>query len=197
MGVKLNSADFQRGGFTEEESLDVVSAITEASLDLLEISGGNYESPAMSGRRMKDSTRKREAYFLEYAEKVRALAPIPLAVTGGFRTAAGMTQAVQSGATDLIGLARPLAIEPDLASRILAGEDFVSKVRRLKVGIKAIDARAMLEVTWYAQQLGRMAAGKPPKPDRGELTSVLITLGTLGTRAFGQQRPKPRDTTSV
>lgn len=192
VGLKLNSADFQRGGFTEDESLDVVRAVAEAGLDLLEISGGNYESPVMAGRKVKESTRQREAYFLEYGERVREIVSIPLVVTGGFRTSAGMTAAVQSGATDMVGLARPLAVEPDLVARVLAGDDVVSKVRPLRVGITFIDSRAMLEVTWYAQQLARMAAGKAPKPDRGELTSLLVTLFTVGFRAFGQRRPKPR-----
>lgn len=49
VAVKLNSADFQRGGFSEDDSRDVVAALAGEGLDLIEISGGNYESPAMSG----------------------------------------------------------------------------------------------------------------------------------------------------
>ena len=194
VGLKLNSADFQRGGFSEEESLGVVSAVCEAGLDLLEISGGSYEAPAMTGQRVpvKESTRQREAYFLEYAEKVREVSKVPLVVTGGFRTSAAMIDAVQSGATDLVGLARPLTIEPDLPARVLAGEALTSKVRPLRSGFKAVDSRAMLEVTWYEQQMARMAKGKAPKPDRGPLVSVLLTLLTVGFRAFSQRRPGPR-----
>ncbi|MEC8427816.1 MAG: NADH:flavin oxidoreductase/NADH oxidase family protein, partial [Pseudomonadota bacterium] len=74
VGVKLNSADFMRGGFTEAESMTVVQSLAEAGIDLIEISGGSYEAPAMAdGVQQKNSTIKREAYFLEYAEKVRAL----------------------------------------------------------------------------------------------------------------------------
>ena len=32
-----------KGGFTEEESLDVVRALSEAGIDMIEISGGTYE----------------------------------------------------------------------------------------------------------------------------------------------------------
>jgi len=70
IGIKLNSADFQRGGFTEEESLDTIRALGDAGIDLVEISGGTYEAPAMTG--MRASTRAREAYFMEFAEKARA-----------------------------------------------------------------------------------------------------------------------------
>ncbi|MEO0341432.1 MAG: NADH:flavin oxidoreductase, partial [Bacteroidota bacterium] len=43
ISVKLNSADFQKGGFTQEESLEVVQMLDELEIDLLEISGGTYE----------------------------------------------------------------------------------------------------------------------------------------------------------
>jgi 2,4-dienoyl-CoA reductase-like NADH-dependent reductase (Old Yellow Enzyme family) len=49
ISIKLNSADFQRGGFTEEESLDLIRVLAEAGMDLIEISGGTYEAPVMTG----------------------------------------------------------------------------------------------------------------------------------------------------
>jgi len=71
IGIKLNSADFLRGGFSEEESMDVVDQIAAEGIDLIEISGGTYESPAMVGHRVKESTRKREAYFLVESNEVK------------------------------------------------------------------------------------------------------------------------------
>ena len=68
IGVKLNSADFQRGGFSEEESMQVIQTLQADGLDLVEVSGGNYENPSMVGANVKESTLQREAYFLEYAE---------------------------------------------------------------------------------------------------------------------------------
>lgn len=91
VGIKLNSADFQRGGFTEEESKDVVAQLAASEVDLIEISGGSYESPAMMGAGKSRNTLDREAYFLEYAQMVRSVAGnVPLAVTGGFRTREAM-----------------------------------------------------------------------------------------------------------
>lgn len=188
IGLKLNSADFQKGGFDEEDSIAVVQAVAEAGIDLVEVSGGSYEAPAMTGHKQRESTVKREAYFLEYAAKVRARVDVALVVTGGFRSVAGMSDALASGATDLVGLARPLAVEPDLVARVLAGEDFHSRVRPLRTGISAVDRRAMLEVTWYGQQLRRMADGKPPLPDRGEWASLLQTLWDTGLQGFRRQR---------
>lgn len=184
VGIKLNSADFQRGGFTEEESLSVIEVLSAEGIDLVEISGGNYENPAMAkgDGQVKASTRAREAYFLEFAEKVRARVSVPLMVTGGFRTSEGMAEAIESGATDLVGLARPLAVEPDLPKRVLAGESITSAVRPIRTGIRLVDNMALMEVSWYTRQLGRMGKGKAPrKHDRG-LLSLMEVLGVMTTR---------------
>jgi 2,4-dienoyl-CoA reductase-like NADH-dependent reductase (Old Yellow Enzyme family) len=169
IGIKLNSADFQRGGFTEEESLDTIRALADAGIDLIEISGGTYEAPAMTGVKtskepVKESTRLREAYFLEFAEKARAAVKTPLVVTGGFRSAQGMAQAIESGAVDMVGLARMLAIEPDAPRKLLAGKATVHQVKPITTGIKAIDKLGLLEISWYTGQLKRIGRGEPTKP---------------------------------
>ncbi|HPW85331.1 MAG TPA: NADH:flavin oxidoreductase/NADH oxidase family protein [Rhodoferax sp.] len=169
IGIKLNSADFQRGGFTEEESLDTIRALADAGIDLIEISGGTYEAPAMTGVKtskepVKESTRLREAYFLEFAEKARAAVKTPLVVTGGFRSAQGMAQAIESGAVDMVGLARMLAIEPDAPKKLLAGKPTVHTVKPITTGIKAIDKLGLLEISWYTGQLKRIGRGEPTKP---------------------------------
>ncbi len=175
IGIKLNSADFQRGGFTEDESLDVMSALAEAGIDLIEISGGTYEAPAMTG--VRESTRAREAYFLDFADKVRARIPsTPLMVTGGFRSHAGMTAALASGSLDLCGIARLLAIEPDVSQRLLDGHDPRERVRPIKTGIKPVDRMAIMEVTWYTRQLRRIGRGQAPKPRESGLKAFLCSL---------------------
>ena len=188
IGIKLNSADFQQGGFSEDESLVVIQALHEEGIDLVELSGGTYEAPAMSDqKRHRASTLAREAYFLEFAEKVRAAVPVPLMVTGGFRSLGGMATALSSGAMDLIGLARGLAIEPDLPQRLLAGQEPQYAVRPISTGIKAIDRMALMEVVWYSRQLRRMAKGQAPKPNESGLWSFCANLlhngvGTWKTR---------------
>lgn len=181
LGVKLNSADFQRGGFTEEDSMAVVEALEREGVDLLEISGGTYESTAMFMGSAKESTRQREAYFQEYAEKVRTRTRLPLMVTGGFRTAAGMSGAIVEGSVDLIGLARPMALEPDLPARLLNGQALRSTAERRTVGIRKLDG--LVENQWYLQQLHRMAAGKDPDARRGTLKTLLLGLYQASTGA--------------
>ncbi|MBK8972883.1 MAG: NADH:flavin oxidoreductase/NADH oxidase family protein [Hahellaceae bacterium] len=188
VGIKLNSADFMKGGFSEDDSMQVVAALSEAGIDLIEISGGTYESPSMIGHRVKASTLKREAYFLDYAEKVRAVTSTPLVVTGGFRSSAGMTAALQSGAADMIGLGRPLAVDPEVPNKVLADAAFRIELRPLTTGVKAVDKLAMLDITWYEFQLARMARRRRPDPDLSEWGTFLRTLASAGVSAFRLRR---------
>ena len=178
IGIKLNSADFQRGGFTEEESLDTIRALSDAGIDLIEVSGGTYEAPVMTGVKgkpkpkgepVKESTQQREAYFLVFAEKARAAVKTPLVVTGGFRSLEGMADAITSGAVDFVGIARALAIEPDVPNRLLAGQQPRQQVRPLKTGIPPIDRMGLMEITWYTGQLKRIGRGEAPKPNESPL----------------------------
>ncbi len=170
VGVKLNSADFQKGGFSEEDSIAVFKALDALGIDFIEISGGTYEAPVMTGTKKikpaakKASTVLREAYFLEFAEKVRSQVKTVLMVTGGFRTRAGMDAALASGACDLIGIARPLAVETDVADNLLAGRDVKYATKPIKTGIAPIDKLAIMEVVWYAAQFKTIAMGKVPNP---------------------------------
>jgi len=188
IGIKLNSADFMKGGFTEEDSMEVVKALANAGIDLIEISGGTYESPSMVGHKVKDSTLKREAYFLDYIEKVRALVDTPLVLTGGFRSSSAMQSALDSGATDFIGLARTTAVDPDFPNKLIADSSHKQNLRPLTTGVKGVDKIAMLDIVWYEFQLARMAKGLVPKPNLSEWGVFFKTLASAGTYAFRKRR---------
>jgi len=189
VAIKLNSADFQRGGFTEEESLQVIHTLAEEGIDMVEISGGTYEAPAMSRRKKTaDSTRQREAYFLEFAEQIREKVDVPLAVTGGFRTARAMNRALANNSLDMVGLARPLAVDPDYSKKMLKGQLPKMEIKPITTGIAAVDKMALLEVTWYGRQLRRMAAGKNPKPNESGLASFMKTVLSTGYHTFKTRR---------
>tara|TARA_R110001599_G_scaffold66732_1_gene188923 strand:- start:4136 stop:5416 length:1281 start_codon:yes stop_codon:yes gene_type:complete len=188
VGVKLNSADFQKGGFDESDSIEVIQALQNEGIDLIEISGGNYENPSMVGSGASESTLKREAYFLDYAEKAQKIMNVPLVVTGGFRSASAMNSAIASGAADMIGIARPLALDPALANKLIASDKHSIQLPVLSTGIKALDAMTMLDITWYEHQLERIGKGKSPKPNLSEWVSVLKTFASLGALAFQKRR---------
>ncbi|MBL0924516.1 MAG: NADH:flavin oxidoreductase/NADH oxidase family protein [Sphingomonadaceae bacterium] len=130
VAVKLNSADFQRGGFAFEDSLHVARWLQDGGVDLIEISGGTYEQPKLLGiegleaeedQNVSLSTLAREAYFVDFAKAMKAEITIPIMVTGGFRTASAMEQALKSGAADVIGLGRPMCVMPEAPKRLLGG----------------------------------------------------------------------------
>jgi 2,4-dienoyl-CoA reductase-like NADH-dependent reductase (Old Yellow Enzyme family) len=177
IAVKLNSADFQRGGFDADDSLTVARALEKEGIDLLEISGGTYESTAMvTGMPQRESTRAREAYFLEFAERFSQELSVPVMLTGGFRTRQGMNDALDSGAVDIIGLARPITYEPDLPRRLLNGTAEKSLVTPKTLGHKTVDD--LLNSAWHQQQIARMGRGRAVRPRRTPAIALVIALLT-------------------
>lgn len=140
VAVKLNSADFLKGGFDFEDSLKVAQWLQEASVDLIEISGGTYEQPKLMGlagleaeepQNVAQSTLMREAYFVDFALAMQQHVTIPLMVTGGFRQRTAMEQAISSGAADVIGLGRPMCVDTDAPARLLAGEAELKRYEKM------------------------------------------------------------------
>ncbi len=179
IGIKLNSSDFQKGGFTNAECIELVGALNRSSLDLLELSGGSLEQPKVVGVALKDegedgarpSTVAREAYFSAFAGEVRAAATMPVMVTGGFRSAAAMVEALEHGLLDLIGIGRPMIVDPESPRRLLAGEIDRLPSSESKVGLLEI-------LPWNNMQLERLGDGLDPDLDLsgGEATRVFAEL---------------------
>jgi len=180
IGVKLNSADFQKGGFSLEDCVTVARWLGEDSVDLLEISGGTYEQLSLLGveaTEVRESTRKREAYFIEYAERIKTAAKIPLMITGGFRSREVMEQAITNKEVDIIGLARPLCTQTNcselLISRSIDKLDDYEQSLILGTGfwgnnspsglIKSINSFG--QVGFYYWQIIRLAHGLSPEPE--------------------------------
>ena len=177
IGVKLNSADFQKGGFAFEDSVIVAGWLEAAGVDLLEISGGSYEQPAMmdiagmeapDAPAQKASTAAREAYFVDFAKTMRASLTMPLMVTGGFRTRRAMNTALEQGGADVIGLGRPLCVDTAGPAKLLAGANeldrWENKLRLLPPwlsflgGLKMMRAVEGFAVTyWYYAQIDAIA----------------------------------------
>lgn len=188
VGIKMNSADFMKSGFTADDSVAVAKALEKEGIDLMEISGGTYESPRMMGHRVKASTQKREAYFLEYADQLKKQIDTPIVVTGGFRSGSAMQDALKRGVTDMIGLARPLAVEPDFPARLLNDTAARSNLKDPTTGFAFVDRMTMLSITWYEYQLARLANGKTVNPDQNAWAAVFQTLARLGGHAFTKRR---------
>lgn len=188
IGIKINSADFQKGGFTEEDAIKVVTALSESGIDLIEISGGTYEAPIMTGANQRESTKKREAYFLDFVNKVKPLIKTPLLLTGGFRSPEFMNEVIQKGELDMIGLARALALDPEFPNKILAGKQEKSIVRPVGSRFKALNQMFAPEITWYTQQLHRMGEGQSPRPDANIYASMLRSAYHIGWQSLSRVR---------
>ena len=188
VGLKLNSADFQKGGFDETDSIQVVQKMSELGIDFIEISGGNYESPEMLTA--KASTKQREAFFIDYAEKARAVSQVPLIITGGFRSEQAMNDALNSGHLDFIGIARPLALMPDLPSQINNGTYQIITTERIKTGFAPVDKKlgAVLEMDWYMYQMALIRRGKQPNPKLSPWKVLLKTLWENGKAGLSTGR---------
>lgn len=163
IGIKLNASDFQKGGFTNAECVELVKLLNGIGLDLLELSGGSLEQPKVVGVTLKDegddglpaSALGREAYFVAFAGAVRKVAGMPVMVTGGFRSIAGMIEVREGGDLDVVGLARPLIADPEAPWRLLAGEidKLVSPEKRLNV---------FHILPWNNMQIERLGDGLAP-----------------------------------
>ncbi|KAK2009110.1 NADH:flavin oxidoreductase/NADH oxidase [Colletotrichum eremochloae] len=174
VGIKFNSVDHQSQAELDE-CIEQLKLITEAGVDFLEVSGGSYEDPVMftnnDDEKKSDRTKAREAFFLEFARTIRRDFPdVPLMVTGGFRSRQGMEAALANNDCDLIGLARPAALNPALPKNtILANtvkdEDAKLYARKIeapwiaqKMGIKFVGAGA--ESAWYSGQIRKLGHQK-------------------------------------
>lgn len=119
IGIKVNSVEFQEGGFSPEDCKVLCGVLEQHGFDYVELSGGTYQSLAFQHKR--ESTKKRESFFLDFAEQiVPELKKTKAYVTGGLRTAKAMVDALKT--VDGIGLGRPVCNEFDLPHKLITGE---------------------------------------------------------------------------
>jgi 2,4-dienoyl-CoA reductase-like NADH-dependent reductase (Old Yellow Enzyme family) len=176
ISVKLNSADFQRGGFDQNDALEVIKMLEREKIDLLEISGGTYEKVAffIHDQTQKESTQKREAYFLDFAERVRQVSKLPIMVTGGFRTVDFCNAALADGKLDLIGMGRPFLTHLDAIPSFLRGEKIDLETAPIRSLFSSLNDSA--EGGFYARQLIRIARGKMIAKKMNPFVSALFLV---------------------
>lgn len=188
VGIKLNSGDFMKEGLSEDDSIAIVHRLVEAGIDLVEVSGGSYEAPVMMDGEEGKPENPREAYFLNYAEKLRKTSDVALVVTGGFRTASAMASAIDSGHTDMIGLARGLCLHTDIPNQIENNADFTVEFTVPSTGFQKLDLMLMLGVTWFEHQIARMAKSKKPKANLSAWSTAYFNFRHMGMYIFRPRR---------
>ena len=170
VAVKLNSADFQRGGFDAEDAKAVILALNSLAVDLVELSGGSYESPAMQGNTADGRTLQREAYFLEFAKDIAQVATMPVMTTGGVRRLAVAEEVLAQG-VDLVGMGTALAMNPALPNVWRRDGKIGAHNPIVRWKDKTLSAVATMAV--IKRQLQRMGDGKSPKPNASPIVSLV------------------------
>lgn len=170
VSVKLNSADFQRGGFDEHDALGVVQMLEQKGIDMVELSGGSYEAPAMQGMTKDGRTLAREAYFLEFANAIAQQTSLPIMTTGGI-TQLSTAQQVLAEGVELVGLATALAMRPDLPNHWRKAPDYQAPKPQVLWQNKSLQALAVMAM--IKRNLHRIGRGKMPKVTMSPVVSLI------------------------
>ncbi|MBU2881704.1 NADH:flavin oxidoreductase/NADH oxidase family protein [Psychrosphaera sp. B3R10] len=171
VSVKLNSADFQRGGFDVDDAEWVVKKLSMLGLDFVELSGGSYESPAMQGKTADGRTLQREAYFLEFAAKIAKVTDLPIMTTGGIKRLPVARHVVNSG-PQLVGIASAFAFVPNLVDRWQLDSQFIAQTKVVRWHDKTLSGLANMALV--TSQLRRIGNGKKPKTNASGIWTLLI-----------------------
>ncbi|WP_431958049.1 NADH:flavin oxidoreductase/NADH oxidase family protein [Nocardia lijiangensis] len=170
VAVKLNSADFQRGGFDADDAHKVIGMLASLGVDLVEVSGGSYESPAMSGRPTDGRTAAREAYFLELATELAETSALPLMLTGGI-SRRDTAERVLANNVAVVGMGTALSVTPDLPSRWREGSAATGTMKPVTWSDKSLASLAEMARVRY--QMRRMAAGNNPALGVGPVFALI------------------------
>ena len=183
VAVKLNSADFQRGGFSQDDARGVVGMLNEQDVDLVELSGGSYEAPAMHGESRDGRTLAREAYFLEFAEDIESVARMPVMVTGGIRRLPVAEKVLASG-VDMAGIGTALAIDPYLPRDWQQGKQNAPELAPITWKNKPLASLAYMAVVKY--QLVKHSVKRRARPGVSPLWALLLNQvdNTLRSRKY-------------
>ena len=171
VAVKLNSADFQRGGFDADDALRVIEMLAPLGVDVVELSGGSYESPAMTGRAADSRTAAREAYFLELAAELAKTSPIPLMLTGGI-TRQDTANTVLANGIDIVGMGTAIAVTPDLPNRWSRGEEATRRLKPVTWSDKTLASAASMALVRY--QMRQITQGLEPTARAHPLYALIV-----------------------
>ncbi len=160
VSVKLNSADFQRGGFEPSDAQAVITLLSDLNIDFVELSGGSYEAPAMQGKTADERTLAREAYFLEFAKTISEKSSVPIMTTGGI-SRLGVASTVVSSGVALVGIATACAYYPSLAKIWQTKPNFIASLPVVTLKDKTLAGLATMALV--KRQIRRMGQGKLAK----------------------------------
>ena len=109
MGVRLSATDWQEGGVTDEEAVEIARAFAAAGADLVDVSTGQTtpEARPVFGRMFQTS----------FADRIRNEAGVATMAVGAITTADQMNTILAAGRADLVALGRPHLADPSFVAR--------------------------------------------------------------------------------
>ncbi|MCW6665325.1 NADH:flavin oxidoreductase/NADH oxidase family protein [Aerococcaceae bacterium NML191219] len=191
IGLKINSSDFKEGGFSEEDSMYVIEKMDKSGIDFIEVSGGSYENPKMNESTSKN---KNSVFFADYSKKIKEKINAPVIVTGGIRTVDSMVELIENDYSDFIGLARPLAIEPNIPNLIAKNRYQTIETKRLSTGIKSLDKKlgGLIGLVYYQLLMQTYGKGQKPKITQNAWPALIHSVWHQGLAALLPQRVKEK-----
>ena len=190
VAVKLDARDGD-----EADLAKLGRRLGQAGSDLLEVSGGSYEAPAMLGLEADGSEIRsaHESPFWQGAAAVSESTDVPVMLTGGFRTRDGIDQALHSGVAAMVGVGRPLAVRPELAGELLRGETDLLDRPAPRVGgpgaVKRLSGAAA-NSGWHRLQMKRTADDSPPDLKLGAWTAATNYIAVDALLAMRARRSR-------
>lgn len=150
ISLKMSALDLNVDGFTEHDSIAVIQKMAALGIDLIEISGDDYENSAVG--------------FSGYAHMMHQLVNVPIVLSGGFRNISTMEEALGKHDADMIGICTPMVLQPDLPNAILSGNYKPIKLPLTLGGQRLDDKYSPTFVTAYCeQQARRLGNGQRPQ----------------------------------
>ena len=138
ISIKLNAADYTSGSTEsnlttlEQRALQHLMTIASwATVDIIEVSGGDYETPLFMTSERSQCRSPRQTFFTRFSHQaVKALSSVSdssvtstrpmILLTGGFRTPAMLSAALASKHADLLGIGRAAVRSPDIPTILMA-----------------------------------------------------------------------------
>jgi 2,4-dienoyl-CoA reductase-like NADH-dependent reductase (Old Yellow Enzyme family) len=135
--MKLGMVDAVPGGLDLGETIPRAQRLVAAGLDGIEVSSNVMQLATDSAKQYVAVDRRRalqdlllhrlhkgpapEAYFVPWAQRLRAAVDTRIIAVGGMRRTQTMAHVLEAGDADFVAMARPLIREPDLVAQIAAG----------------------------------------------------------------------------
>lgn len=120
--VKINADDMLPGGIKPDDAALIAAALPHMAADCIEVTSGMREARGSTSPEGVGAVLP-EAYLRDASLLIRRATSLPVILTGGIRSLRVMDSLIAEAACDMIGMSRPLIMEPDLPRLMREGQE--------------------------------------------------------------------------